>query len=259
MQERHFNRKAYFDEQRATCKEFYLPYIQQAITLDANTRILEIGCGEGGNLAPFAEMGCQTTGIELLSWRVEQARAFFQSENLQGTFIAANIFDIDRHDMTFDVVILHDVIEHIVEKDRLLKQLHRFLKPDGVVFIAFPAWQMPFGGHQQMCHSRLLSHFPFLHLLPKSLYKLTLQAAGEPPEGISEMLNIKKTRTTIENFEHKIHDCQFVINRRTLWFINPHYKQKFGMYPRKLWKAIGHLPWIRNFFSTSCWYLLKEI
>ena len=193
MQERHFNRKAYFDEQRATCKEFYLPYIQQAITLDADTRILEIGCGEGGNLAPFAEMGCQTTGIELLSWRVEQARAFFQSENLQGTFIAANIFDIDRHDMTFDVVILHDVIEHIVEKDRLLKQLHRFLKPDGVVFIAFPAWQMPFGGHQQICRSSLLSHFPFIHLLPTSLYRLVLRASGESNDCINELLSIKQT------------------------------------------------------------------
>ena len=42
---------------------------------------------------------------------------------------------------------------------------------------------------------------------------------------------------------------------RQLWFINPHYKQKFRLTPRKLWAPLAHLPWLRNFFSTSCFYL----
>lgn len=258
MQQRHINRKIYFDEQRTSCRNFYLPYLQKYIQINADTCVLEIGCGEGGNLAPFAEMGCRVTGIELLDWRAKQATTFFQAEGLQGHFISANIFDIEKRDMTFDVILLHDVIEHIAEKDLLLKHIHRFLKPGGLLFIAFPAWQMPFGGHQQMCHNRILSHFPFIHLLPRFLYKLILQLTEEPPECIHEMLSIKKTRMTIENFEQKAKASNFHIIDRTLWFINPHYKQKFGLRPRHLYKAISLLPWIRNFFCTSCWYLLKD-
>ena len=69
------------------------------------------------------------------------------------------------------------------------------------MFIAFPAWQMPFGGHQQIAHSKVVSHFPFLHLLPASLYKGVLKACGENDLTVRELLNIKQTRCPIEKFQ----------------------------------------------------------
>lgn len=57
MQRRHVLRQQYFREQEATTRLHYLPYISDHITINRHTRVLEIGCGEGGNLLPFARLG----------------------------------------------------------------------------------------------------------------------------------------------------------------------------------------------------------
>lgn len=60
MQERHQNRLRYFMELAATSRDYFIPFIQNYKRIDKGMRVLEIGCGEGGNLAPFSQMGCCT-------------------------------------------------------------------------------------------------------------------------------------------------------------------------------------------------------
>ena len=131
------------------------------------------------------------------------------------------------------------------------------LASGGLMFMSFPAWQMPFGGHQQICRNRLLSHLPFYHLLPKSIYRRMLKMGGESNDCTKELLNIKRTRCSIEHFEHIVKKSPFEIVNRTLYFINPHYEIKFHLRPRRLWGLIGSIPYLRNFFTTSCFYILK--
>lgn len=50
MQQRHLNRKQYFSELANTAQTFYMEYLNTYIKLTPDTRVLEIGCGEGGNL-----------------------------------------------------------------------------------------------------------------------------------------------------------------------------------------------------------------
>ena len=50
MQQRHENRKAYFQELAATSELHFLPYIHRFTSVTPQSRILEISCGEGGNL-----------------------------------------------------------------------------------------------------------------------------------------------------------------------------------------------------------------
>ena len=66
MQERHKNRQQYFNELTETSRRHFIPYIQKHCAIKAGMNVLEIGCGEGGNLLPFAEMGCNVTGWTLL-------------------------------------------------------------------------------------------------------------------------------------------------------------------------------------------------
>ena len=87
MQQRHLNRKQYFCELANTARTFYMEYMNTYIKLTPNTRILEIGCGEGGNLLPFAEQGCKVTGIDICKERINEARTFFTEYHQQGTFI----------------------------------------------------------------------------------------------------------------------------------------------------------------------------
>ena len=76
MQERHINRERYFEEQARTSKKYYIPYIEKIIG-ELPDKVLEIGCGEGGNLLPFAEYGCEIVGVDIAALRIEQARTFF--------------------------------------------------------------------------------------------------------------------------------------------------------------------------------------
>ena len=107
-------------------------------------------------------------GVDIDATRIEQARTFFAQRHQQGQFIATDIFQLKDKATNFPLILLHDVIEHIRDKERFLSGLQKHLSADGAIFVGFPAWQMPFGGHQQIAHSRIVSHFPFLHLLPRT-------------------------------------------------------------------------------------------
>lgn len=192
MQNRQRNRALYFKELAITSRKYYLPYIKGFKNIDKELYVLEIGCGEGGNLLPFSELGCKTTGIDISETRINDARKFFQERNLNGKFILDNIFNINSFNEKYDIIICHDVFEHIQEKSLFLRKLNKYITDNGIIFMSFPAWQMPFGGHQQICKNKILSHLPFIHLLPNILYKYILRICGENNDCIKELLNIKK-------------------------------------------------------------------
>lgn len=233
-------------------------YVSQWHSIGKGVRVLEIGCGEGGNLLPFSQAGCSVMGIEIVDYRVEEAQQFFKTNNSEGTFLCADFLTVAPPEEKFDIVLLHDVIEHITYKEKFLSHIMDFMSPKGILFAGFPAWQMPFGGHQQICHSRLCSHFPFLHLLPMPLYQTVLRYCGETEDAIDELADIKKCGMSVGKFENIIKRCRYKILDRTLWMVNPHYRQKFGFTPRKLWNVFSHIPYLRNFITSSCWFCLGK-
>lgn len=259
MQKRHTDRDRYFNELAETSRKYYVSYVSQYKKTDTSTCVLEVGCGDGGNLVPFAQAGCRVTGMDMAAGRIETAQENFKRLGCEGTFFSGNFLELEApnaEEDKYDLILLHDVIEHITAKAEFLKHIKRFLKADGIFFVGFPAWQMPFGGHQQICRSWLCSHMPFFHLLPRPVYKSMLSMCGEKDNTINELLDIKKCGTSIELFERLINECGYKVKNRTFWFINPHYEQKFGLRPRLLYKWLGKIRYVRNYFTTSSFYIL---
>ena len=89
------------------------------------------------------------------------------------------------------------------------------------------------------------------------LYKWILELFSEQESTVKELLTIKYTRCTIEMFRRVVKQTDYQIVNEQLYFINPHYKIKFGLTPHKLNKTIACIPFIRNVFSTSCFYLIR--
>lgn len=262
MQKRHQDRWLYFSELANTSREYYIDYVKQQVPLTPATKILEIGCGEGGNLLPFAEMGCSVMGIDINAGQIENAKAYFERMNQKGTFISGDFTQVltpDDENDRFDIVLVHDVIEHIEPpfKIQFLQNMKKFMRKGAVAFIAFPAWQMPFGGHQQICRSKI-AKIPFIHLLPTKAYQKLLRKSGIDEPQIDELLSIKRSRMPIERFEKVIRKAKLKIKKRTLWFINPHYKQKFKLMPIKEIFPFTHIPYLRNYYTTSAWYMLED-
>jgi SAM-dependent methyltransferase len=265
MQKRHLDTSRYFDELAATTRRYILPLIGGHVRLDGRTEVLEVGCGVGGNLLPFAEAGCRATGMDIDAGKIASAAGILK-EKLRGEggakeedrvrVFCRNFLETDP-DRLYDLIVVRDVIEHIADKEAFLSRLHRFLRPGGMVFFAFPAWQMPFGGHQQICRSRVASRLPFMHLLPRGIYRSCLRLCGEGEGVVEELLSIQRCKTSIGPFKRLVFRTGYRIVREQLYLINPHYEAKFGLTPRRLTSLIGRIPGVRNFFSTSCFYLIQ--
>lgn len=260
MQERHKDRKRYFEEEAETCTHFYIPYITPFLRKEVST-VLEVGCGEGGNLMPFAQRGIRVTGIDIDSIKTTLASKFFNEFGLSGTFVRGDFLRDELPHSSYDIILSHDVIEHIHPKDKLtfMKRVSTLINSsEGIGLIAFPAWHMPYGGHQQMCHSRIASHLPWIHLLPASVYRRLLRSLGETEGTVRELLEIKTCKMTVETMEKLCNRSGLEIVARKLWLINPHYKVKFGLPPISLPPLLSELPYLRNYLSTSCFFLVRR-
>ncbi|MBK5271867.1 MAG: class I SAM-dependent methyltransferase [Bacteroidia bacterium] len=260
MFEFHADRKRYFEIQLLNAEKYVIPFIEEKFPITSGMRVLEIGCGEGGVLKAFIDMGCEGVGVELDAPRIENAKQYLSDDIAAGRikFVLKDIYEVDTikdFDGLFDIIVLKDVIEHIHDQAKLIGWMKNFLKPGGIVFLGFPPWYMPFGGHQQMCHSKI-SKLPYIHLLPRGIYRWLLKKKKEPVEALIE---IRDTGISIERFKriYKKEGYKTFHNRH--YFLNPIYEWKFGWKPRRQSLIIKAIPFIRNFFTTCVYYIIQPI
>lgn len=258
MYEFHGDKKRYFDIQKENATEYVIPFIELGLPLESGMRVLEIGCGEGGVLKAFIDKGCEGVGVELLSIRIENAKEFLEEEINDGKvkLVVSDIYKVDiEKDLggAFDIIVLKDVIEHIYNQEKLIAWMKSFLKPNGLIFFGFPPWYMPFGGHQQMCKSKI-SKLPWIHLLPRKLYQWILT---KNKEEVDDLMEIVDTQITIERFEKICKNTGYLIQNKQHYLINPIYYWKFGWKARKQAKWISAIPFIRNFVTTCVYYTVK--
>jgi SAM-dependent methyltransferase len=238
-----------------------LPFIERTKPVAKGTKVLEIGCGEGGVLVPFAERGCFCIGVDLDKLRIDLAHDLLKDEIAKGQmeFMCKNVYDDDflqRFKNYFDLIILKDTIEHIPSQEKFIPYLRNFLTEGGQIFFGFPPWYMPFGGHQQICHKKWTSKMPYYHLLPRPVYKGILKMAGEPENIIRELMDVVGTRITIERFERIVKKNGFKVLSKTHYLINPIYRYKFGLQPKKQLRFITWLPYFRDFLTTCVYYTI---
>ena len=260
MQERHINKKKYFNEQVQTTEKYVIPFIEQTHPITPETSILEIGCGEGGNLLPFLQRGCKIVGIDILQGKIDKANEYFldHPKKDRANFMVQDIYDVDPDlNWKFDIIIMRDVIEHIHDQEKFMAYIKRFLKPSSNIFFGFPPWQMPFGGHQQTCKNTFLSKLPWFHLLPTGAYKKMLLLFGESQRNVDNLIEIKETGISLERFRRIVKKEEYSIDREVWYFLNPNYEIKFGLKPKKSIPPFKSIPYLRNFFITAGYYLIS--
>jgi len=258
----HDDRALYFEHQTETTKNYIVPFVNRHKPVVADMRVLEIGCGEGGVLKAFTELGCSCSGVELSDNKFAMASEMLANEIQIGQLelVHENIYVESfktRFKGQFDLIILKDVIEHIPDQKKLMGYLHTFLRPTGVIFLSFPPWQMPFGGHQQMCKS-ILKKTPWFHLLPKSSYKWVLKQFNESESTIKGLMANKRTGISIGRFERILKREDYQTLDKIFYLINPIYKYKFNLEPQEQISFLSSLPYLRNFVTTAMYYLIQK-
>ncbi|MBQ2699864.1 MAG: class I SAM-dependent methyltransferase, partial [Clostridia bacterium] len=92
--------------------------------------ILDFGSGEGVTANHFARNN-QVVAIEPSAEMLSRQWQDYSYRQIQGDAASLSTFD----DNTFDVVICHNVLEYIEDQQRIVQQLHRVLKPNGLLSI----------------------------------------------------------------------------------------------------------------------------
>mgnify|MGYP001109812524 CR=1 FL=1 len=97
------------------------------------TNLLDTGCAEGFFLFNASKEGYTTKGIELSQGAAAYAREEF------GLDVEAGYFEESQFpENCFDVVTLWQVLEHVPCPHTILKEVHRILKPGGLVTVSTP-------------------------------------------------------------------------------------------------------------------------
>lgn len=108
-------------------------------------RLLDIGCASGVFLNHFRQKtDWEVTGLEINAGAAEYARKHYGLNVKTGT-LEDRFFPADY----FDAVTLWDVLEHLHDPVASLKEIHRILKPGGIVVFRVPngkSWDAQFFG-----------------------------------------------------------------------------------------------------------------
>lgn len=97
----------------------------------------DIGCGEGWNLKFYKERGWQVTGIDISDFGILQ-----KNPDLLDNFTKTNLVDglsnLEIQGKLFDVIILMNVLEHVLDPVLLIESIKKILAKDGVLVIQVP-------------------------------------------------------------------------------------------------------------------------
>jgi 2-polyprenyl-3-methyl-5-hydroxy-6-metoxy-1,4-benzoquinol methylase len=112
----------------------------------AGARILDYGCGTGGNSSAYSMYG-SVIGIEPDSTAVRLARARGGAQ-----YCRASGTELPFRHSIFDVVVASDVLEHIENDSAAVSEIVRVLRPGGAAIISVPAHQWLFSEHDAALH-----------------------------------------------------------------------------------------------------------
>lgn len=95
-------------------------------------RVLEIGVGQGTDLAQFGKSGAECYGVDITDNHLQITARNFSERGLNVVLYKADATQLPFPDGHFDCVYSFGVIHHIPEIERILEEVYRVLKPGGV-------------------------------------------------------------------------------------------------------------------------------
>jgi ubiquinone/menaquinone biosynthesis C-methylase UbiE len=102
-------------------------------------KILDIGCGNCRNLAPFAENKFECYGIDFSLAMLDWAKEYLQKRKLKATLRRANATELPFPDEFFDYALSIAVLHHLEtgdERQQAVLEIKRVLKPGGKAIVA---------------------------------------------------------------------------------------------------------------------------
>jgi SAM-dependent methyltransferase len=115
----------------------------EGLPLGGGQAVLEVGCGEGGNLAnvlsgrsPHPRL---VVGVDLF----ERKLGFARRQGIPARFVCADALALPFREGVFDVVLCRDLLHHLEEREPAVAELRRVARPGAAVWVVEPNGRNP--------------------------------------------------------------------------------------------------------------------
>ena len=106
------------------------------IDLQPGTKVLDAACGTGNLAVLAARRGCITSGIDIASNLIAQARERAKKEGLHIEYTEGDAEAMPYPDASFDAVVSMYGVMFAPRPERIVSELHRVVKPGGLIALA---------------------------------------------------------------------------------------------------------------------------
>lgn len=121
------------------------------LPIDFNGRdVLDFGSGYGGRTVEYAaNYGAKFVyGVEPFGSVIERSREYARHRDIGNIeFRQCGHFDIPLPDSSIDIVLSYDVLEHVRDPRRSMREIYRVLRPGGSALLVFPVYWGAFSHH----------------------------------------------------------------------------------------------------------------
>lgn len=137
---------------------YYNPIFNRFKSLTPGTEYLEIGIGTGEMLAVALEFGYHVEAVEICREDCERV-----SEALGVDIKWSDIIDYET-EKQYDVIVMGDVLEHVINPVEVLKKVKQMLSEDGVLWISTPNYNCAYARMQKFSHCMWheLNHYTYM-------------------------------------------------------------------------------------------------
>ena len=200
MQKRHAEQNNYISTNKViTTQKYVIPFIEKHKPITADSHILEIGCGEGGNIKPFLDLGCQVTGIDINGGQIAIAKEIYSVHpnnrnltiDLRGYLQSNRTAQQVRH-------YHHPGCDRTHPQPRIILAFYKeVLKSSRYYFRSLSTLAKSIRRSPADLQQQAPKPFAWFHLLPRPVYKKVLEWGNVNPGGL---LEIKDTGISLERF-----------------------------------------------------------
>jgi SAM-dependent methyltransferase len=132
----------------------------------ARGRVLDDGCGVGEYLARLEPLARTAHGVELEADRAAQAA----STSPRSSILRAEGEHLPYASAAFDLVLSHEVLEHVADDRAAAAEILRVIRPGGRLLLFVPNRGYPFETHGVFWRGRYhFGNIPFVNYLPRGL------------------------------------------------------------------------------------------